>query len=189
MYSLLNTKTTAQALITAAQLEKGKIFCLDLDEVLICAKHRQLTKADGSLDLEHYKANSTPEKIAKDKGLPLLAFAQYLTKIQRPFYIVTARVPCKHTRTWLRANKVRAKEILGRDGEHDQRPDAQLKATKIQAKFSKVLDNIVLVDDRKANCYAIERIGGKAIHIELETQAEKWARIGLELSTKLRRFK
>lgn len=185
MYTLLNSKVSALALSTAADLDKSQIYCLDLDEVLICAKHRQLTKKDGSLDLEHYRENSTPEKIAKDKGLPLLQFAQHLTKIQRPFYVVTARIPCQHTRTWLRANGVKPKQILGRDGEHDRRPDHQLKQTKILAKFGKVLKNVVLVDDRKTNCLAVEAIGAMAIHIELETQAEKWVRITKELTAKL----
>ena len=46
-------------------------YIYDLDHTIIDSTHRQLTKADGSLDLAHWIENNTPEKIAADSLLPL----------------------------------------------------------------------------------------------------------------------
>ena len=47
------------------------IAIFDLDGTIIDSTHRQLANADGSINLEHWFANNTSEKIAKDKLLPL----------------------------------------------------------------------------------------------------------------------
>ena len=46
-------------------------YIFDLDHTVIDSSHRQLTKADGSLDLAHWIANNTREKIMADSLLPL----------------------------------------------------------------------------------------------------------------------
>lgn len=46
-------------------------YIFDLDHTAIDSSHRQLTKADGSLDLDHWIANNTREKIMGDSLLPL----------------------------------------------------------------------------------------------------------------------
>ena len=47
------------------------LFIFDLDLTLICSRHRQATLPDGTLDLEHWIENNTPEKIMQDSLLPL----------------------------------------------------------------------------------------------------------------------
>ena len=39
-------------------------YIFDLDHTVIDSSHRQATRPDGSLDLEHWKANSTRQLIA-----------------------------------------------------------------------------------------------------------------------------
>ena len=46
-------------------------YILDIDGTVVCSLHRKLTRADGSLDLEHWVENCTAEKIAQDTLLPL----------------------------------------------------------------------------------------------------------------------
>lgn len=47
------------------------INIFDLDGTLIDSSHRQLTDDTGSLDLEHWRENSTPVKIMEDSLTPL----------------------------------------------------------------------------------------------------------------------
>jgi hypothetical protein len=48
-------------------------FIFDLDHTVIDSSHRQLTLADGSLDLAHWVDNCTRAQIMRDRPLPLLA--------------------------------------------------------------------------------------------------------------------
>ena len=46
-------------------------FIFDLDHTVIDSSHRQATRSDGSLDLDHWREHSTPALIARDSLLPL----------------------------------------------------------------------------------------------------------------------
>ena len=46
-------------------------YFFDLDHTLINSSHRQNTTPDGSLDLQHWIENNTPEKIMQDSLTPL----------------------------------------------------------------------------------------------------------------------
>ena len=46
------------------------ISIFDLDGTVIDSSHRQATKPDGTLNLEHWFENATPDKIAQDRILP-----------------------------------------------------------------------------------------------------------------------
>ena len=48
-----------------------KYVIFDLDATVIDSSHRQITKADGSLDLAAWKKNSTYAKVMRDSLLPL----------------------------------------------------------------------------------------------------------------------
>jgi len=48
-----------------------KIHVYDLDGVLVDSSHRYRNKPDGTIDLDYWIANRTPEKINADKVLPL----------------------------------------------------------------------------------------------------------------------
>lgn len=66
----------------------------DIDQTLVCSKHRQLTLPDGTLNLEHWRENSTPEKIMQDRLLPFgHDVARYLSTRPTGLHVAcTARV-------------------------------------------------------------------------------------------------
>ena len=69
---------------------QGDIF--DLDNTIICSKHRQACLPDGTLDLDHWKKNSTSEKIAKDTLLPCANMMQNAHCSGHTIIVCTARV-------------------------------------------------------------------------------------------------
>jgi hypothetical protein len=62
-------------------------YIVDLDNTVICSKHRQATFADGSLDLEHWIEHNQSEQIAKDSILPAI-------KLMRTAYMTCTVVIC-----------------------------------------------------------------------------------------------
>lgn len=90
------------------------IYIFDLDHTVIDSSHRQLTRADGSLDLDHWIDNCTRQKIFADKLLPLArlmrsAYAQGHTVI-----VCTARVLSAHDYAFLAHHNLKADAILSR---------------------------------------------------------------------------
>lgn len=67
-------------------------FIFDLDHTVIDSSHRQATLADGSLDLDHWIENNTPEKIMRDSLLPLSEQWKMLQAKGTRIIICTARV-------------------------------------------------------------------------------------------------
>jgi len=59
-----------------------RIHVYDLDGVLVDTAHRYRNNADGSIDLAYWLENRVPEKIARDKVLPLSR--QYLADCLNP---------------------------------------------------------------------------------------------------------
>lgn len=163
-----NTYKSAKAL--ALHLAANSLTpVFDLDGVCIDATARQLTKDDGSLDLEHYRENSTAEKIAQDKELPLMSVMREYSARGKPFHIATARVMCEHTQDWLKRRGIRPHSVMARDGEADTRRDYQLKTDKLTAAFSdSQRAKMVLIDDNHANIQAAKAMGMKAIHVPFQ---------------------
>ena len=68
-------------------------FIFDLDHTIVDSSHRQATRPDGSLDLDHWREHSTAKLIERDTLLPL---AHEWRKIQRrqgaKIIVCTARV-------------------------------------------------------------------------------------------------
>lgn len=64
----------------------------DLDGTVICSQHRKATLPDGSLDLDHWIENSTPEKIANDSLLPAVELMRKHWSKGDQIVICTARV-------------------------------------------------------------------------------------------------
>lgn len=107
-------------------------FIFDLDHTVIDSSHRQLTRADGSLDLTHWRENCTREKIMADKLLPLARVMQdALLADNLNVIICTARVISIHDIAFLAKNKMLAKYILSRPVDCDL-PDDQLKLQLLQ---------------------------------------------------------
>jgi len=101
-------------------------YIFDLDHTVIDSTHRQLTKADGSLDLAHWIENNTPQKIAADKLLPLADTMRERIAQGREVIICTARVMGEHDYQFLKDHGLFVPVILSRPM-GDSSPDWMLK--------------------------------------------------------------
>jgi len=101
-------------------------FIFDLDHTVIDSSHRQLTKADGSLDLTHWRENCTHEKIMADTLLPLARTMQDAINNGQNVIICTARVLGRSDIIFLAKHGLLASVILSRP-EGDNTSDAELK--------------------------------------------------------------
>ena len=101
-------------------------FIFDLDHTVIDSSHRQATRPDGSLDLDHWREHSTPDLIERDTLLPL---AHEWRKIQRKggtIIVCTARVMGYADYFYLGSRGMFAEKIISRQ-EGDTTPDDLLK--------------------------------------------------------------
>ena len=89
-------------------------FIYDLDHTLIDSSHRQLTREDGSLDLDHWREHCTREKIFADGLLPLAFHAR--RNIQRHVEVIacTARIMSSADYDYLREHGLNFDRILSR---------------------------------------------------------------------------
>jgi hypothetical protein len=101
-------------------------FIFDLDHTVIDSSHRQATRPDGSLDLDHWREHSTPDLIERDTLLPL---AHEWRKIHRKggtIIVCTARVMGYADYFYLGSRGMFAEKIISRQ-EGDTTPDDLLK--------------------------------------------------------------
>jgi len=112
-------------------------FIFDLDHTVIDSSHRQLTKADGSLDLTHWRENCTHEKIMGDTLLPLARTMQDAINNGQNVIICTARVLGRSDIIFLAKHGLLASVILSRP-EGDNTPDAELKTRLLKQHCQKV---------------------------------------------------
>lgn len=89
-------------------------FIFDLDGTVLDSSHRQLTAADGSLDIAHWRANSTPNKVLQDKPLPLAAFWRQVQAAGHTIAVCTARVMSTADYALLRKHGLYAHHIISR---------------------------------------------------------------------------
>tara|TARA_A200000159_G_scaffold25358_1_gene22481 strand:- start:327 stop:803 length:477 start_codon:yes stop_codon:yes gene_type:complete len=101
-------------------------YIFDLDHTVIDSSHRQLTRADGTLDLDNWIANCTAEKIYQDKLLPLARLMRSAYSQGHHVIICTARVLSAHDHGFLATHNLRADYILSREM-GDNRADAEMK--------------------------------------------------------------
>lgn len=180
MKTLHNTHQNAR-LLAVNIIQSGVVPCFDLDGVLIDASHRQnvYNKADyiagrcsssdiGVLNLSKYRENSTAEKIARDQAMPLLAAVKILNQNNIGYHVVTARVACMNTRKLLLNMGITPLSIMSRESEQDHRRDARLKTDHLVKFDQRQRENMMLIDDNKKNCLAVQAIGLKAIHVPFE---------------------
>lgn len=128
-------------------------YIFDLDHTLICSKHRSLTLADGSLDLNAWRENCTLDKIFADTLLPLADYARHLIDSGHDVIACTARVMSEHDYAFLRFHGFRFSRILSRPADCTM-PDHELKvmllrddAAMIGEFFKTYADNAMLFDD------------------------------------------
>ena len=100
------------------------LFIFDLDGTAIDSSHRQNTLPDGSLNLNAWRENSTPEMVARDTLLPL--GEGWKAGLTGKIAIITARVLTHADYDFLRDNGLRYDFIYSRP-EGDNMPDAILK--------------------------------------------------------------
>ena len=90
------------------------LYIFDLDHTVIDSSHRQLTRADGSLDLDHWIDNCTREKIYQDKLLPLARLMRSAYNNGHQVIVCTARVLSVWDYAFLADHDLRAHAILSR---------------------------------------------------------------------------
>jgi len=143
----------------------NKTFIFDLDHTVIDSSHRQITKADGSLDLDNWIANCTQEKIMADKLLPLAQHWRTFQAAGNEIVVCTARVMGIWDHVFLTYHGLRADAILSRPlGCADA--DADLKENLLRdyarttgrswARFSR---NAAMYDDNLSVLLRLESIG------------------------------
>lgn len=129
------------------------LHIFDIDGTIADSKHRQNTLLDGSLDLSHWRKNSTPEKIALDQLLPLAYMMRESYRAGDTVCICTARVMSQPDWDWLERHRLHFHHAMYRR-EGDTRPDAELKRDKIwDLLFNKLRrlpgPDVVLYDDNQ----------------------------------------
>jgi len=142
-----------------------KVLIFDLDHTIIDSSHRQITFADGSLDLNNWIANCTKEKIFADSLLPL---AEYWRAAQQnpdnEIIVCTARVMGEHDYEFLKMHSLNAVKILSRpmgcrDGDADLKENLLRKYAKETgrswARFSKTAG---MYDDNQAVLIRLESL-------------------------------
>lgn len=107
------------------------MFCIyDLDGTLIDSSHRQLTLPDGSLDLDHWREHSTPEKVFNDSLLPLVSLFKKHNRLHTTLFC-TARVLSDADYDFLMHHGLMADYTLSRPG-GCRTPDAVLKEIQLR---------------------------------------------------------
>lgn len=101
-------------------------FIYDLDHTVIDSSHRQLTLADGSLDLAHWIENNTRERIMRDSLLPLADHWREQRSRGAEIVVCTARVIGQADLDFLYNHGLHFHAMLSRDF-GDRTPDAILK--------------------------------------------------------------
>ena len=103
------------------------LYIFDLDHTTIDSSHRSNTLANGALNLDAWRENSTPEKIALDRLLPLgEQWRDMVTGFGVQIAIITARVMGAADLQYLDDNGLHYDFIYSRN-EGDNSPDDLLK--------------------------------------------------------------
>ena len=111
------------------------ITIFDLDGTCIDSSHRQLTKADGTLDIENWLENATPEKVFKDSLLPLASEISKRKKAGDYTIISTARNMTDADFEFLKINNMVPNLIISRKV-GDNRSDGELKLKRLNSLFN-----------------------------------------------------
>ena len=101
-------------------------YIFDLDHTVIDSSHRQATLPDGSLDLAHWRENSTAGMIRRDKLLPLAKVWREQFRKKCEIVVCTARVIGQADMDYLANAGLHFDALLSRQ-EGDTTPDDELK--------------------------------------------------------------
>ena len=140
-------------------------FIFDLDHTIIDSSHRQSYLPDGSLDLVHWRENSTAEKVAQDTLLPLARVMASAHNVNIRIIVCTARVMASADYYFLQQHGLFADYILSRP-EGDTSGDAQLKIRLLNdfvqsqgISWKRFIQGAVMFDDNQTVIKALKAIG------------------------------
>lgn len=148
----------------------------DLDGTVIDSTHRQATKADGSLDLDHWFENNTAHKIMADSLLPLADSMRALMAAGHKIVICTARAIQPADKLFLAFNRLAYDALLHREI-GNMESDASLKIRLLeeyfigegfnnaaQAKAIMFDDNLKVIDAMRSigiKCYDATKVNAR----------------------------
>ena len=147
---------------------KKSTLIFDIDGVLADSSHRQRHDANGRLDLNHWRENSTAEQIRKDRPLPLVEYARGMMQTGVNIAVCTSRVIGPADLIWLCEHIGHDFDLMSRDGETDNRRDGELKSTKLAEYLNRNNLNpseCQFFDDLKENVEAARALGIQSEHI------------------------
>ena len=107
----------------------------DLDGTVIDSSHRQSTKADGSLDLDHWIERNKPDMIMRDSLLPLARVMRIIKANGHKVIVCTARAYQIADEEFLALHGLNYDAYLSRNAKGDMRDDASLKVELLNAYF------------------------------------------------------
>lgn len=151
------------------------LHIFDIDGTIADSRHRQNTLADGSLNLDHWRENSTPEKIAADSVLPLAYMMRGSYRAGDTVCICTARVMSQPDWDWLERHKLHFHHAMYRQ-EGDCREDYLMKHDKIMdLLFNKLRrlpgPDVVLYDDNQSVLTMARDMGLTVVNATVENAA------------------
>lgn len=135
------------------------VTVFDLDGTVVNSDHRIKTLADGSVDIPHWRENSTYQKIMRDSELPLANHWRELLKEGKPVIVCTARVMKAADYAWLRQRGLFADLILSREGESDKRSGIVQKVQQL-SRFAPLNKAVIFWEDNAAIREAVKSIHG-----------------------------
>lgn len=135
------------------------MYIFDLDGTVVDSSHRYKADETGTVDIKHWRANSTASLIARDKELPLADFWRYAVKQGKPVIVCTARVMKSADYEWLAKHRLVADLILSRNGETDNRSAVQQKVEQL-ARFAPLKKSVIFFEDCPKIREAVEQAHG-----------------------------
>ena len=137
------------------------VVIYDLDGTIIDSSHRIRLHDDGSLDLEHWKNNSTKEQIFQDTLLPLYRTLQWDYKKGNYVVLCTARELGKWDLEYIHSMGIYYDKIISRP-KGNTTVDHVLKARQLKffwnlKPFQKL--HKIFYDDNENNLRAIDKLG------------------------------
>ena len=141
------------------------IFIYDLDHTVIDSSHRQLTREDGSLDLDAWRENCTRDKIMADKLLPIAHQWRLHYKRGATIIVCTARVMSQDDLDFLAIHELPYHAMLSRPEGNDS-PDAWLKVALLAnyaktqgVSWARFCRNAAMFDDNKGVLKSLSKRG------------------------------
>ena len=132
------------------------MILFDLDGTVVNSSHRYHANEEGTVDLNHWRANCTPSQIAKDLELPLAAYWRQMRKRGVSIVVCTARVMTSADHTWLVRRGLIADLILSREGIQDIRSGVVQKLEQLR-RFAPLWRSVTFFEDNVEIRHAIKK--------------------------------